>query len=168
MAVFGGAFDVTVSNYMQVVLSVSLQLLTDILAATWGVSIRFDCSTHQLGSYVGIHMRVFRKGDLESFNLTALPMFDQHTDEIITGLLQRFFNVLITDWEIPMIVLTPDGNEFRTGLVPGVVTILKSELVRGVDFFWRGLRQLDIVMEVICECGFEETFLSLLASSLTT
>ena len=125
MAEFGGASDVTVSNYVRIVCAVSLQRLSEILAATWAVSISFDCSTHQTRSYVDIRMRVFLKGGLENFHLIALPMFDRHTGEIIANLLQSFFDALFNDWKTPMIGLTTDGDRTMTGRIRGVVTTME-------------------------------------------
>jgi hypothetical protein len=103
MAEFGGASDVTVSNYVRIVCAVSLQCVSEIWAASWAVSISFDCSSHQSRSYVDIRMRVFQKGELRNLHLIALPMFDRHTGEIITALLEKFFDALFTDWRASLI-----------------------------------------------------------------
>lgn len=162
MAEFGGASDVTISNYVRIVCAASLQSLSEIWAKSWAVSISFDCSTHQTRSYVDIRIRVFLNGDLQNLHLIALPMFDRHTGEIITALLERLFDALFKDWKTSLIGLTTDGDRTMTGRVRGVVTRLERQLGRGVVRVWCGLHQLDLVMQRFFESAFDEHFLSLL------
>ncbi|KAH6580971.1 hypothetical protein BASA60_002646 [Batrachochytrium salamandrivorans] len=61
IAAYGGASDITVSNYIRICMAAILQKLSEILGTTWAISIAFDCSTHQSRSYLDVRVRFFRK-----------------------------------------------------------------------------------------------------------
>lgn len=59
---FSGASDVSVSSYIRVVMSVSLQKLAKLLKKIWAVFIAFDCLTHQDRSYLDVRIRSHSMG----------------------------------------------------------------------------------------------------------
>ncbi|KAH9251486.1 hypothetical protein BASA81_010654 [Batrachochytrium salamandrivorans] len=100
IAAYGGASDITVSNYIRICMAASLQKLSEILETTWAISIAFDCSTHQSRSYLDVRGSIFYENRICNYHLIALPMFERHTGENMSDLIVKFFDALVPGLEI--------------------------------------------------------------------
>ncbi|KAH6577372.1 hypothetical protein BASA60_004062 [Batrachochytrium salamandrivorans] len=162
IAAYGGASDVTVSNYIRMCMAASLQKLSEILGTTWAISIAFDCSTHQSRSYLDVRVRFFYENRICNYHLIALPMFERHTGANMSDLIVKFFDALFPDWKSAIVGLSTDGDRSMTGRIRGTVTRIEQMLLPGAVRVWCGLHQLDLVMQAVFEAAFDETFLGLL------
>ncbi|KAH6602697.1 hypothetical protein BASA61_000862 [Batrachochytrium salamandrivorans] len=159
IAAYGGASDITVSNYIRICMAASLQKLSEILGTTWAISIAFDCSTHQSRSYLDVRVRFFYENRICNYHLIALPMFERHTGENMSDLIVKFFDALFPDWKSAIVGLSTDGDRSMTGRIRGAVTRIEQMLLPGAVRVWCGLHQLDLVMQAVFEAAFDETFL---------
>lgn len=99
--------------------------------------------------------------------LTALPMFDGYTGEIVKGLLMKVMDALLKDKRAILVGITTDGDRTGTGRIRGLVKKLKRQLNRGVFHVRCGLRHLDLLLQAACECTLDEFFLSLLTKLIS-
>jgi hypothetical protein len=91
MSIFGGCSDVVTSNYTHIVCAHSLQIISDIMQQTWALTLAFNRSTHQGMSYLDVQTRFHINGSLFNFHLMAIPLFKQHTGEIMFVVLKNYW-----------------------------------------------------------------------------
>ena len=139
IAAYGGASDVTVSNYIRICMAGCLQKLSEILETTWAISIAFDCSTHQSRSYLDVRVRFFHDNRICNYHLIALPMFERHTGANMSDLIVKFFDAFFLDWKSAIVGLSTDGDRSMTGRIRGVVSDIKKKLLPGAVRVWCGL-----------------------------
>ncbi len=112
-----------ISNFVRVVCVVNLQQIVDLLHRSWAFSLAFDFVTHRSTSFLDLCFRVFIPNYHSIVNLhgRALPMFDRHTGDIMSTMVNKFLIVLYPDWTICLLGFTSDGARNMTGRVAGVV-----------------------------------------------
>ncbi len=81
----------------------------------------------------------------------ALPMFEQHTDEVMFEMVSNFLTILCPNWNIHLLDLLCDGVQNMIRHVVGVVIRLQDLMHDDCSLFhiWCGTHQLDLVMEHI-------------------
>lgn len=154
MSEYGGAFDVTVSNYIRILMAASLQNLAEIMEKTSSLSVAFDFSTHHVRYYLYVRVRVFYKFLLWNFHLISLPMFDRQTEEMIADLLLKFFNSLYVYCKYSIVGLSTDGDRSMAGRIREVAKKIDRMFLQGTVLVWIGLYQLDLVMQVFFVAAF--------------
>jgi hypothetical protein len=96
-------------------------------------------------------------------------MFDRHTGDIMSTMVNKFLTVLCPDWTIRLLGLTSDGARNMTGRVVGVVTRLDAAMHNDCSLIriWCGAHQLDLVMEDIMNNVIKERFFSVMTGFIT-
>ncbi|KAH9574029.1 hypothetical protein CY35_01G033500 [Sphagnum magellanicum] len=123
-------------------------------------------------SFLDLRFRVFIPNYHSIVNLhgCTLPMFDRHTGDIMSTMVNKFLIVLCPDWTIRLLGLTSDGARNMTGRVAGVVTRLDVVMHNDCSLIriWCGAHQLDLVMEDIMNNVIKEQFFSNLIMEMQT
>jgi hypothetical protein len=142
-----------ISNFVRAVCAVNLQRIVDLLRRSWAFSLALDSATHQSTSFLDLGFRIFVPNYHSIVNLhgCTLPMFDRHTGDIMSTMVNKFLTMLCPDWTIRLLGLTSDGACNMTGWVAGVVTRLDVAMHSDYSLIriWCGAHQLDLVMEDI-------------------
>jgi hypothetical protein len=113
-----------ISNFVRAVCTVNLQRIANLLRRSWAFSLALDSATHQSTSFLDLRFRVFIPNYHSIVNLhgCTLPMFDRHTGDIMSTMVNKFLTVFCPDWTIRLLGLTSNGARNMTGRVTGVVT----------------------------------------------
>jgi len=119
-----------ISNFVRAICVVNLQRITNLLRRSWAFSLALDSATHQSTSFLDLRFRVFIPNYHSIVNLhgCTLPMFDRHTGDIMSTMVNKFLIVLCPDWTIRLLGLTFDGARNMSGRVAGVVTCLDAAM----------------------------------------
>jgi hypothetical protein len=96
-------------------------------------------------------------------------MFDRHTRDIMSTMVNKFLIVLYPDWTIRLLGLMSDGACNMTGRVAGVVTRVNAAMHSDCSliWIWCGAHQLDLVMEDIMSNVIKERFSSVMTGFIT-
>jgi len=88
-----------ISNFVRVVYVVNLQQIADLLRHSWAFSLAFDFTTHQSTSFLNLCFRILNPNYHSIVNLhgCALPMFDRHTRDIMSTMVNKFLTMLCPD-----------------------------------------------------------------------
>jgi len=95
---------------LYVLLSVNLQLLSNILNKAWAFSVANDSSTHYGKSYFDNRIRIHHDGDILNIHAIAIPMFERHTGENMFNLITTFFDIICPTWRTKLIGIGSDGE----------------------------------------------------------
>jgi len=81
-----------------------------------------------------------------NFHLLAVPLYEEHTAELMFGALSKFLDALSPEWKKVLVGVSTDGESAMTGRVRGLATRIEVA-VRGKKLIrvWCGLHQLDLV-----------------------
>jgi len=160
-----------ISNFVRAVCVVNLQRIANLLRRSWAFSLALDSATHQSTSFLDLRFRVFIPNYNSIVNLhgCTLPMFDRHTGDIMSTMVNKFLTVLCPDWTIRLLGSTSDGARNMTGWVVGVVTRLDAAMHSDCSLIqiWCGAHQLDLVMEDIMNNVIKERFFSIMTGFIT-
>ncbi len=144
-----------ISNFVWAICAVNMQQITDFLCYSWAFSLALDSATHQSTSFLDLCFRVFIPNYHSIINLhgCALLMFDRHTRDIMSTMVNKFLIVLCPEWTIRLLGLTSNGACNMTRRVTGVVTRLDAAMHSDCSliWIWCGAHQLYLVMDDIAE-----------------
>jgi hypothetical protein len=152
IAYYGGCSDSIAANYIRVVCSSGLQILSTALKSSWAFSIAADTSTHQFHSYLDKSVRFCVGSVLYNFHLLAIPLYDRHTGEEMFLTLTKVMDALFKGWSRTIIAVSTDGARIMTGGSRGLATRIQRICSPGLIRFWCGLHQLYMVMQRILFC----------------
>jgi len=160
-----------ISNFIRVVCIVNLQRIANLLHRSWAFSLALDSATHQSTSFLDLCFRIFVPNYHSIVNLhgCTLPMFNRHTGDIMSTMVNKFLTVLCPDWTIHLLSLTSDRARNMIGRVAGVVTRFDATMHSDCSFIriWCGAHQLDLVMEDIMNNVIKERFFSVMTGFIT-
>jgi hypothetical protein len=160
-----------INNFVRAVCAVNLQRIANLLRRSWAFSLALNSATHQSTSFLDLRFRVFIPNYHSIVNLhgCTLPMFDRHTGDIMSTMVNKFLTVLCPNWTIRLLGLTSDGARNMTGWVDGVVTRLDVAMHSDCSLIriWCGAHQLDLVMEDIMNNVIKERFFSVMTGFIT-
>jgi hypothetical protein len=160
-----------ISNFVRVIYIVNLQQIVDLLHRSWAFSLALDSTTHQSTSFLNLCFRVFIPNyhSIVILHGCALPMFDRHTGDIMSTMVNKFLTMLCLDWTIRLLGLTSDEARNMTGRVAGVVTRLDTTMHSDCSLIriWCGAHQLDLVMEEIMNNVIKQQFFSVMIGFIT-
>jgi hypothetical protein len=160
-----------ISNFVQTVCVINLQRIANLLRRSWAFSLALDSATHQSTSFLDLRFRVFIPNYHSIINLHGCtrPMFDRHTGDIMSTMVNKFLTVLCPDWTIRLLGLTYDGARNMTRRVAGVVICLDVAMHSDCSLIriWCGAHQLDLVMEDIMNNVIKERFFSVMTGFIT-
>ncbi len=119
-----------INNFVQIVYAINLQQIIDLLHHSWAFSLALNSTTHQSTSFLNLHFRVFIPNYHSIVNLhgCALPMFDHHTGDIMSMMVNKFLIVFCLDWTICLLGLTSYRARNMIGWVACVVTRLNAAM----------------------------------------
>jgi hypothetical protein len=92
-----GATHKIVASNVRIVCAAGLQILSDILRASWAFSIAADSSTHQGRSYLDIRLRVVVDGQLHNFHVLAIPLHGSHSSQSMFDVLDKVRGVVFVN-----------------------------------------------------------------------
>ncbi len=160
-----------ISNFVRAVCVVKLQRIANLLRRSWAFSLALDSTTHQSTSFLNLRFRVFIPNYHSIVNLhgCTLPMFDRHTGDIMSTMVNKFLTMLCPDWTIRLPGLTSDGARNMIGRVTSVVTRLDAAMHSDCSLIriWCGAHQLDLVMEDIMNNVIKERLFSVMTGFIT-
>jgi len=160
-----------ISNFVRAVCAINLQRIANLLRRSWAFSLALDSATHQSTSFLDLHFRVFIPNYHSIVNLhgCTLPMFDCHTGDIMSTMVNKFLTMLCPDWTIRLLGLTSDGACNMTGRVTSVVTHFDAAMHNDCSLIriWCEAHQLDLVMEDIMNNVIKERFFSVMTGFIT-
>jgi hypothetical protein len=96
-------------------------------------------------------------------------MFDRHTGDIMSTMVNKFLTMLCPNWTIHLFGLMSDEACNMTRQVVGVVIRLNAAMHSDCSliWIWCGVHQLDLVMEDIMSNVIKERFFSIMIGFIT-
>ncbi|KAH9570425.1 hypothetical protein CY35_02G039600 [Sphagnum magellanicum] len=140
-AKLNGLNDHMVSQFVRILLVVSLHIISDVLTdpAVWAFSLAADANIHLGVPLLDQQIHVCVKGMLYNLHLVLVPFFKQHIREKV-------------------ISISSDGENTMTSRHAGVVTLLENECLNHVFRIWCVPHQLDIVVKNATHGVLDEAF----------
>jgi hypothetical protein len=131
-----GIDDLVVGQYVRVLVSSSLQNLSDMMddESVWAISLAFDSSTHREQAFFDQRVRICFQGVLFNLHLVAIPMFERHTAMNMFNMLLKVLDALYQPWRAKLIFTSSDGENTMTGrhgrLVTRIVQCAENNMLR--------------------------------------
>jgi hypothetical protein len=147
MGVYGGCSNGIVSQYSKWVCLMSLQRLRDVSKSCWAMALALDGGTHFKRGYMDVRVRMFHDGKINNHHVMAVPMFESHTANYITGLVLKVLGALFPGFTQKCIGITTDGENKMTGVHKGVATQLADSMGVGVRKVWCAIHQVDLIIK---------------------
>lgn len=146
------------ANISRIVCATSLQLISDLMNASWAFSIAADASTDDFNnSHLDTRVRlppVAGSDELLSFHLLAIPLFNEsHSGESLFDITSKLLGALCPAWRDKIIAASTDGAPNMTGCIQGFTTRLQNESSSAVFYrVWCLAHQLDLVAkQAVCD-----------------
>jgi len=145
-----GLNDTIVGQYVRILVSHTLQVISNILASddVWAFAISFDSSQHCGTTFFDVCIRVSVNGVLHNLHLIAMPHFDRHTAANQEAMLVKLLGALFAGWTRKLIGVTTDGEKTNMGHINGVQVRMVWCAEFKVIQIWCVLHQLDLVVHI--------------------
>ncbi len=144
----GCASENDVARIARITCALSLEMLSEMMRASWAYSIGLDASTNSFGvSMLDLRIRIPVNGDIHNFHMLAIPMFAKHSGEEMFKLLSDSLSALDHDWKIKIVGITIDGAASMTGVRKGIVSRIQAVAAKGFIRVWCGAHQLDLALK---------------------
>ncbi|KAH8973996.1 hypothetical protein BDL97_01G078100 [Sphagnum fallax] len=155
-----GLNDHMVSQFIRILLIVSLQIISDVLTdlTVCAFSLAVDASTHLGVPLLDQQIRVCVKGMLHNLHLIFVPFFEPHTAQNYVKLIKILLDIVSPSWREKVISISSDGENTMTGRHAGVVTLLENECSNPVLRIWCVPHQLDIIVKNATHGVLDEAF----------
>jgi hypothetical protein len=150
-----------VAKFVRTVVGVNLHALLDLLnnRECWAFSIDFDGATVQGRLLLDMRVRLCLRGDIKNFNLLSIPLRESHTGLQMAGVVDALMIDLCgCEWKGKLIGIATDGARNITGRHSCAVTRLAIGTLPGFYRIWCAAHQLDLVVQEVMSCLFEDTF----------
>jgi hypothetical protein len=122
-AKIGCASKNDVARIARITCALSLELLNEMMRASWAYSIGLDASTDSFGvSMLNLRIRIPVNGDIHNFHMLADPMFAEHSGEEMFKLLSDSLSALDSDWKMKIVGITTNGATSMIGVRKGIVS----------------------------------------------
>ncbi|GMF48780.1 unnamed protein product [Phytophthora fragariaefolia] len=165
LSVYTGSTNTLVSNSARVLCAAALQYLRTAIDLDTGFSIALDTSTLHGKSYLDVRARFSLKGALYNFHLMAIPLYEEHTGEIVFATLSSFLDTLVPEWRHLLVGVSTDGDSSTTGRIRGVAARLEASVpTKKLVRVWCALHLLDLVVQRVHKSSLDEEFLSAVTS----
>jgi hypothetical protein len=153
IAKLGGLNDTIVEQYVRILVSHALQIISNILASddVWAFAISFDGSQHRDTTFFDVRIRVGGNDILHNLHLIAMPHFDRHTAANQEAMLVKLLGALFVGWTRMLIGVTTDGEKTNMGHVNGVQVCMVQCVEFKVVQIWCTPHQLDLIVHVAVE-----------------
>jgi hypothetical protein len=142
------------SSLARIICAVCLQMISDLMYATWAFAIAADVSTDNSGSsHLDTRIRLAPVSvncpDIISFHLLEIPLFQEsHSGESLFDHMSKFLNAMCSNWRDKLIGSTSDGAPNMTGCVQGFSTRLQRAVSSSVFYrVWCLAHQLDLIVK---------------------
>jgi hypothetical protein len=87
-AKIGCALENDVAKIARITCALSLEMLSEMMRASWAYSVSLDASTDSFGvSMLDLRIRIPMNGDIHNFHMLTVPMFAEHSGEEMFKLL---------------------------------------------------------------------------------
>jgi hypothetical protein len=112
-----GLNDHMVSQFIRILLIVSLQIISDVLTdlTFCAFSLAVDASTHLGVPLLDQQIRVCVKGMLHNLHLVLVPFVKRHTAQNYVKLIKILLNTVSPSWREKVILISSDGENTMTG-----------------------------------------------------
>ncbi len=128
-AKIGCASENGVARIARITCALSLEMLNEMMCASWAYSIGLDVLTDSFGvSMLDLRIRIPVNGDIHNFHMFAVPMFAEHSGEEMFKLLSDSLSALDPDWKMKIVEITTDGAASMIGVRKGI--FLESKQLR--------------------------------------
>jgi hypothetical protein len=165
-AKIGYALENDVARIARITCALSLEMLSEMMRASWAYLIGLDASTDSFGvSMLDLRIRILVNGDFHNFHMLAIPMFVEHSGEEMFKLLSDSLSALDPDWKMKIVGITIDGAASMTGVRKGIVSRIQAVAAKGLIRVWCGAHQLDLALKKALD-RFPETFLTTLTTMI--
>ncbi|RMX67123.1 hypothetical protein DD238_004878 [Peronospora effusa] len=175
VAYYGGCSVHRVAGYVRAVIASNLQKIALLMRSSWAFAIATDAVAHQGTSYLDIRVRLWQNGALRDFHLLTLPAFDQHPAPSIMEHLEKFFDVMDSQWRSKLLGATTSGsdntgrNTGMRGSQQGLLARLTTLVTKPAFYLvWSGVHQLEVVVKncvfSFCQKAFYDELVSVLAT----
>ncbi len=119
----GCASENDVARIARITCALSLEMLSEMMRASWAYSVGLDASTDSFGvSMFDLRIRIPVNGDIHNFHMLAVPMFAEHSGEEMFKLLSDSLSALDPNWKMKIVGITTDGATSMTGMRKGIVS----------------------------------------------
>ncbi|CAI5737900.1 unnamed protein product [Peronospora destructor] len=175
MAYYGGCSEHRVAGYVRAVIASNLQKIALMMRSSWAFAIATDAVSHQGTSYLDIRARLWQNGASQDFHLLTLPAFDQHPAPSNMEQLEKFFDVMDSQWRSKLLGATTSGSD-NTGRNTGMRSSQQGLLARlttlvtkpAFYLVWSGVHKLEVVVKncvsSFCQKAFYDELVSVLAT----
>lgn len=162
LSYFGGCRDIKASSYAQAASGASFQTLPEALNMTCRFTIALNCSTLHEMSYLDARLRFFLNAEMYNSHVLALPLFQQHTDQIMIEVLVTLSDAPYLEWRKRLVDVSSDGDRAMTGRTQDVLRRLSVEALSGLYKIWCCLHQSDVLMQLVYLESLDKDFYSTL------
>jgi hypothetical protein len=122
-AKIGCASENDVARIARITCALSLEMLSEMMRASWAYSVGLDASTNSFGvSMLDLRISIPVNGNVHNFHMLAVPMFAEHSEEEMFKLLSDSLLALDPDWKMKIVGITTDGATSMTGVRKGIVS----------------------------------------------
>jgi len=147
-AKIGCASENDVARITRIICVLSLEMLSEMMRASWAYSVGLDASTNSFGvSMLDLRIRIPVNEDIHNFHMLAVPMFAKHFGEEMFKLLSNSLSALDSDWKMKIVGITTDGAASMTGVRKGIVSRIQAVAAKGLIQVWCGAHQLDLALK---------------------
>jgi len=107
--------------------------------------------------------------NIVNLHAVVLPMFNQHTGEVMFQMVVSFLDVFRHGWKVHLLGVSSDGVHNMTGCGFGVVTRFSNAMHNECPLtqVLCGAHQLDLVMEHIMDTIVKECFFIIMTRFIT-
>jgi hypothetical protein len=122
-AKIGCASKNDVARITRITCALSLEMLSEMMRASWAYSVGLDVSTNSFGvSMLDLRIYIPVNGDIHNFHMLVVPMFAEHSGEEMFKLLFDSLSALDPDWKMKIVGITTDGATSMTRVRKGIVS----------------------------------------------
>ncbi|GMG15018.1 unnamed protein product [Phytophthora fragariaefolia] len=175
MAYYGGCSEHRVAGYIRAVIASNLQKIALMMRSSWTYALATDAAVHQGTSYLDIRVRLWQNGALQDFHLLTLPTFDQHPAPSIMDRLEKFLDIMDSNWRGKLLGSSTNGgintgrNTGMTGSQQGLSARFTTVVNKPAFYLiWCGVHQLELVVKncvvAFCHKSFYDELVSVLAT----
>jgi len=137
-----------VAKIAHITCALSLEMLSEMMRASWAYSVGLDASTDSFGvSMLDLRIHIPVNGDIHNFHMLAVPMFAKHSEEEMFKLLFDSLLALDLDWKMKIVGITTDGAVSMIGVRKGIFSQIQVLAAKGLIRVWCGVHQLDLAIK---------------------
>ncbi len=116
-AKIGCALENDVARIARITCALSLEMLSEMMRASWAYSVGLDASTDSFGvSMLDLRIRIPVNGDIHNFHMLVVPMFVEHSGEEMFKLLSNSLSALDPDWKMKIVGITTNDAASMIGV----------------------------------------------------